>query len=207
MDETLISSGFAWAEAPGRLLRSMGIVQEEDIAGMFYETGFTKLIAHLQGHYQLPFSETELFAKLSGYATEDYRDKVTVKAGAGECIGRMKREGYFTCLLTANNPDLVDIIRSRFKDTLPLDAWFSTKRLGYPKSDCRIYDLVSGYFGMTPVDCILFDDAQYAVEAAYRSGIKVIRIVDRASEQDGPYPYRCVRTLQEFVTISEEAAG
>jgi HAD superfamily hydrolase (TIGR01509 family) len=205
MDETLISSDFAWAEAPERLLHSMGIVPKEDLRSIFYNLGCTKLIVHLQNHYQLKWSENELFAMLSEYAAQDYSTKVTLKTGAADCVRKMRRAGYFTCLLTANSPALVDIIRFRFGDQLPMDAWFSTKLIGHPKSDSRIYDLVSGYFGMTPSDCILFDDARYATDAAHKAGIKVVRIIGRAMEPEDMHPYTCVQTLQDYSATYNEA--
>lgn len=207
MDETLISSDFAWANTPEQLLYSLGITPEENLSALFHKGGFTKLISHLQNHYQLAFSAGEVFSRLGEFAREAYETLVTIKPGASAIIDQMRSEGYYTCILSANNPVLMNIVRSRFCEDLPLDAWFSTRELAYTKSEAKIYDLVSGYFGMNPYDCILFDDSESAVLTAHEAGIKAIRVMNGALEAEERYPYKCIQSLHDCIGSLEEVIG
>jgi hypothetical protein len=55
-------------------------------------------------------------------------------------------------------------------------------------------------YGIDRNNFVLFDDAEYAVETAYRSGIRVIRVYNPREMKDeiGNQPYPVIVNLDEF---------
>lgn len=184
MDETLISSLSIWAAAPARLLKVKEIPGGEELEELFHKEGLTKVIEHLKNHYGLSESEKEIFDELSALCEKSYADCTTLKEDASYCVFSLRKRGHRTCVLSANSQRLVDITRSVFSTSLPMDGWFSAKTLGVGKSDCHVYDLISGFFGLPISSCILVDDASYAVETAVKAGIKAIHIDDGTKLRD-----------------------
>lgn len=176
MDETLISSDFAWALAPIRFLERMEIDSDPSLKNDFYEYGISKVIGILKSRYKIDLPDKEIFEALTEETLYDYRYNVTLKEFASETVDIFRDAGFFTCVLSANSPIVLDIVKNRFSDELKMDGWFSTKNMPYTKEDERAFDLIASYFGVNVSDCVLLDDAEYALSTAERLGVPFVRI-------------------------------
>ncbi len=178
MDETLISSDFTWALCGGRFLDRNGISYDQTLNSVFENEGVSAMITLLQNEYDIALSRVELFEALTEETLDDYRYRVTLKENASDVVRAFRDAGYFTCVLSANSPLVLEIVRERFLSELPMDAWFSTRNFPWSKGDAKVYDLISAFFGLQPQDCVLLDDAEYAIETADKINIPYIRMLN-----------------------------
>lgn len=179
MDETLVSSDFTWDLAAGRFLDRCGIEHDRSIDNAFSNHGVSYVISKLRNEYEINLEERDLFQALTEETLDDYNTNVSLKGFARETVSLFRDSGYFTCVLSANSPLVLNIIKNRFPTELEMDAWFSTRELPWSKGDSRVFDLVASYFGLQSKDCILIDDAEYAIASAEKIGMDYIRLVNK----------------------------
>ena len=195
MDETLVSSDFVWAKTPEKLLSSRFIDNDVDYAAMFYSEGLSSVVASLQSRFFQNHEKGDIFAFLSSIAEDGYRKIVTLKPGATAVIETVEKLGFLTVILTANRKSLYSIIRNRFP--IFVDKWFSTMDLGLGKGDCHIYDIIAGYFGLRPDECVLFDDSEYALLGAKKAGLLSICVSNGKMKSSSVADYT-IETLEDF---------
>lgn len=198
MDQTLVESDFAWAEAFSTYAGEIGFENPEEFYTQFFEKDFGYLIDRIiERKPELDVSS--IFVDVAALAEENYKNKVMLKSGAIELVSTMKEEGYLTAILTANNPKLSNVAKERFQDILGIDHWYSVQEMGVSKGDSYVYDLLSDMHGIDKDCFILFDDATYAVETAYNAGIKVVKIYNpRDSKEKEGFPYPLLESLEDF---------
>ena len=182
MDETLISSDFIWAESPLRLLSSHSFQTDIDYGAMFYEEGLSAVVSSLKTQYFPDKDTSDIFSLLAAIVEDGYRREAFMKPGAFSFVEGIRKAGLFTAVLTANRPLLFSIIRDRFP-SLAVDRWFSAVDIGCGKGDCHVYDIIASYYGLTPDECVLFDDAEYALKGAHDAGLRTFRIAGGRSRE------------------------
>lgn len=198
MDQTLVESDFAWAEAFSRYAEGLGFENPEEFHDQFYEKDFDYLIKRIIDRYP-ELDIYKIFEGVTDFAEISYREQVELKSGAMELVETMRSAGYVTAILTANNPRLSDVAKERFQHILGIDHWYCVQALGMSKADSAIYDFLSLEHGIDRASFVLFDDSSYAVETAYNAGLKVVKIYNpRDSREREGFPYPLLDSLEEF---------
>lgn len=198
MDQTLVESDFAWAEAFMEYADHKGFERPEEFRDQFYEKDFEHLLERIIERHPEE-SRYTIFERVADLAMVSYRERVELRSGAAEIVETMRRTGYIAAVLTANNPRLSEVARERFQGILGIDHWYCAQALGMSKADSAIYDFLSDLHGIDKSSFVLFDDASYAVETAYEAGIKVIKIYNpRDCRKKEGFPYPVLESLHEF---------
>ncbi|MBQ2259642.1 MAG: HAD family phosphatase [Spirochaetales bacterium] len=199
MDQTLLDSDFAWAEAFILIAKEIGFENADDFGRLYYEANFDFLLKSIMER-DPSWDVKRIFDFLTIHIEDVYKHDVQLKKNAVKLVDTLKKEGYITAILTANNPHLSAIAKERFLKVLGVDAWHCCQEWGVSKGDSSIYDFLSDMYGIDRNNFVLFDDAEYAVETAYRSGIRVIRVYNPREMKDeiGNQPYPVIVNLDEF---------
>lgn len=198
MDQTLLESDSAWAEAFVILAREIGEEKPESYYDLYFEEGFEYLIDRVI-EKDSSYDVRGVFGFLIKHVEHSYRHDVELKEGAVSLVAKMKEAGYLTAILTANNPKVSDVAKERFMDVLGIDHWYSVQEWGLSKGNSSVYDYLSELHGIDKEGFVLFDDASYAVETAHAAGIKVVKVYNpRDSKEREGFPYPLLDSLTEF---------
>lgn len=178
MDGTLIDSMKQWRRLNVEFVRSHGITptkaQEEE---MFSLTG-RKAVDYYKETFGIEADFNDLFVKACSGMIAAYSQGLPLKPGAGEYLARLRARGVKCVVCSASPSSLVLLALNRMNLTKDLDLIYSTELIGGHKGDPAFYEKLLAQIGEKPEDCVMFEDALYAMEGARAAGLGVIGITD-----------------------------
>lgn len=178
MDGTLIDSMKQWRTLNVQFVRSHGITptreQEEE---MFSLTG-RKAVDYYKETFGIEADFGDLLKKACAGMLKAYSEGMPLKPGADAYLRRLRKRGVRCVVCSASPSNLVLIALNRMNLVCDLDLIYSTELIGGHKGDPAFYDRLCAMIGEKKEDCVMFEDALYAMEGARAAGLGVIGITD-----------------------------
>lgn len=184
MDGTMIDSMWVWAEIDREYLDRFHYpppIREEmkkAIEGMsFHETAL-----YFKEHYRIPDDVEKMKADWNQMAWDKYENEVPLKAGVEDFLEGCKRRGILLGIATSNSRELVDNVLSvhRVKDLFHSIVTGSEVTKGKPAPD--IYLKVAEELGVSPKDCLVFEDILPGLASGKNAGMTTCAVADPDSE-------------------------
>ena len=186
MDGTLIDSMPAWRRLNAEFARSHGITptpkQEEEM----YSMSGTMVVSYYREEFGLETDFAALCESACRAMEAVYDAGVPLKPGAAAYLKRLKARGVKCVLATATPARQALTALNRMHLTEDLDFIFSTDMIGTGKSDPKFFDLLCERIGEKKEDCVMFEDALYAMKGAKAAGLGVVGITDSTNTHDIP---------------------
>ncbi|MBR5302370.1 MAG: HAD family phosphatase [Clostridia bacterium] len=184
MDGTLLDSMSEWRNLNCVFLRSQGIEltpeQEKDLLSM---SGMM-VVEYVKERFGIETPFSALLAHSSRLMEQPYRRGLPPKAGAADYLARLRARGVKTVVCTATPSRLMMIALNKANLISNLDYIFSTDMLGGSKADPAFYDQLCALIGEKKEDCVMFEDALYAMKGARGAGLGVVGITDETNMID-----------------------
>lgn len=186
LDGTLIDSNGVWLEVDKTFLarRNAPYTQEyyEGVAHTILQNCavFTKEYLHLEESCE------EIIAEWMDLANDAYRN-VPLKPGAREYLDRCRDAGHRMAVFTASVPEhcraalAIHGLESYFERVI------FAQELGEDKKSPAVFRHVAELLGVSPRECVFFDDSLAACKGAKAAGMTVVGVQDpyfRGSEAD-----------------------
>jgi len=184
MDGTLLDSMLLWRSLNVSFVRSFGIEptkqQEEDMLNL---TG-RMVLPYMKEHFGIDAPFETLAERANAALLPQYAAGVAHKPGALAYLRRLRARGVKCVLATATPARLALIALNQSGLTAELDYIFSTEMLGLSKSNPGFFDTLCQMIGEKKQDCVMFEDALYAMRGAREAGLGVIGITDFTNTHD-----------------------
>ena len=184
MDGTLIDSMTPWRALNVEFIRRRGIEPTpEELKDL---QGLTGRIAvdYYREHYGIETDFDTLCAEACEGMKNIYRAGLPLKPGARAYLERLRARGVKCVLCSASPCDLVLIALNRMDLTKELDLIYSTEIVGGHKGEPEFYDRLCAMIGEKKEECVMFEDALYAMKGARAAGLGVIGITDDTNQSD-----------------------
>ncbi len=199
MDGTLIDSMPPWRALNVEFVRRRGIEPTpEEMADL---EGLTGRIAvdYYREHYGIETDFDTLCMVACREMKSAYSGGLPLKPGAAAYLGRLRARGVKCVVCSASPCDLVLIALNRMNLTKDLDLIYSTEIVGGHKGDPAFYDRLCAMIGEKKEDCVMFEDALYAMRGAREAGLGVIGITDATNVRDREEIIRvCDRVIDSY---------
>ena len=195
MDGTLADSMWIWCQIDMEFLGSRRLTMpprlQEDIEGM----SFSETAHFFRETFQLAESEEEIKAVWNDMAREKYRTEVPLKPGAKEFLRQLKDQGYLTAICTSNSRELIDtaVTARQIESLIDYVVTACEVRAGKPSPD--IYLHAAQVLGVSPGECVVFEDIPAGILAGKRAGMTVCAVEDDYSQ----YCVQEKRQLADFM--------
>lgn len=184
MDGTLLDSMLLWRSLNVSFVRSFGIEptakQEEDMLNL---TG-RMVIPYIKENFGIDAPFETLLERANAALLPQYAAGVPHKPGALDYLKRLRARGVKCVLATATPARHALVAINQAGLTPHLDFIFSTEMLDLSKSDPAFYDKLCGMIGENKRDCVMFEDALYAMRGAREAGLGVIGVTDFTNTHD-----------------------
>ena len=184
MDGTLIDSMTPWRALNVEFIRRRGIEPTpEELKDL---QGLTGRIAvdYYREHYGIETDFDTLCAEACEGMKNIYRAGLPLKPGARAYLERLRARGVKCVLCSASPCDLVLIALNRMDLTKELDLIYSTEIVGGHKGEPEFYDRLCTMIGKKKEECVMFEDALYAMKGARAAGLGVVGITDDTNQRD-----------------------
>jgi len=181
LDGTLVDSMWVWGLINIEYLNSRGIDVpsnlNRDIEGM----SFTETAIYFKEKFKLPDTIEEIKGEWNSMARDYYANKINLKEGVLDFLNLLKSKNYKIGIGTSNHRELVDLVLKRNGIYDYFDTIRTACEVGKSKPFPDIFLKVAEDLGLSPEECLVFEDTYAGVLAAKRAGMKVIAISDELS--------------------------
>ena len=198
MDGTLIDSNGIWKDVDIRFLARRGM----EYSKAYYE-GVAHTIFPLAAKFTKEFcaleeSCEEIMQEWMELANGLY-STVSIKSGVREYLQQCRAEGIRMALVTSSVPEHCHTAMQH----LGLMEYFENitfaQELGLEKKDPDIWLAVAKRNGVSPENCIVFDDSLSACKGAKAAGMQVVGVYDHFFAADEEAMRNCCdRYIQSF---------
>jgi len=184
MDGTLLDSMNEWRKLNCSFVCEQGIEltpeQENDLLSM---SGMM-VVDYVKEHFGIETPFSVLLERSSRLMEAPYRRGLAPKDGALDYLARLRARGVKTVICTATPSRLMMIALNKANMISNLDFIYSTDMLTGSKADPAFYDGLCALIGEKKEDCVMFEDALYAMKGARGAGLGVVGVTDETNLRD-----------------------
>lgn len=199
MDGTLIDSMGEWRKLNVSFLSEHGITPSADEEAELYAMSGMMAAAYVRDHFGVDTDYSQLLARSTRMMEPVYRAGVPLKPGAFGYLKRLHAQGVKCVVATATPANLALLALNKLGLVSHLDYIFSTDMIGGGKSDPAFYDRLCAMIGEKKEDCVMFEDALYAMRGACSAGLGVIGVTDGTNRHDREAIHAiCDRVIDSF---------
>lgn len=125
-----------------------------------------------------PVAGNELIQRVSDFLMMHY-DHAPLKKDALAFLQYLKQRGYKICLCTNNATQVVAHILKEKNIDMYFDHVITSQQVTKSKPDPQMYLEALAFLQLSPAECIVFEDTENGVMAAYNAGIDVIVVNEK----------------------------
>ena len=183
MDGTLVDSMSYWQRLASEYLHSKGVREiPEEVLEQIKPMTMTESAALFVQVFSLAGTPAQIAAEMNGLMDEHYRRDIPLKAGVGEYLEKLHREGAVMCVASATAEHLMDACLSRLGVRPYFRFLLSCETVGVGKNKPDIYFESARRLGCAPDQAAVFEDAIYAAETAKQAGFFVVGVYDKSAD-------------------------
>jgi HAD superfamily hydrolase (TIGR01509 family) len=178
LDGTLLDSNHIWQKIDVDFLARRGLVWTEEYNQGVIHATFPLAARFTKAFCRLPDSEEEIMAEWMEMAFHAYAEEIPLKPGAGDFLGRCARAGYPMALYTSCERRLCLAALEHHGLRALFRRIFFARELGVEKGSPAGFRRVAAELGVSPGDCLFFDDSPVACRGAKEAGFQVVGCYD-----------------------------
>ncbi len=200
LDGTLLDSMGVWRQIDVDFLARRGLQVPEDYMEAISHLSFKEAADYTIRRFGFKETPEEIIDEWMEMAKEAYAHRIMAKKGAHAYLEKLKLEGVHIGAATSCDPALfLPCLKNR-----GLLEYFETivtaKEVKRGKGFPDIYERAAEQMGVSPAECMVYEDIYQGVKGARMGGFSVIGILDPASD----YEWDKIRELADQTIISFE---
>lgn len=184
MDGTLIDSMGYWRRENIDFLIANNLPVPAEMRGREHLYNGRQSVELYNKTYHLNLSMDQYMRDRTQEMSSRYASGIPEKPGALNFIRQAHRRGYRMCVATATPTKDAIIALDKIGMTPYMEFVTSAEDVGEHKGDPRFFRAVAKKLGLPTNQCMVFEDALYAIKAAKRSGCHVYAIEEQTAQMD-----------------------
>lgn len=201
LDGTLIDSLQVWKNVGNCYLKGIGINGEPDLDNIMKNMSVSEASIYLKKHFLLFQSVEEIVNGIFAVVERRYEEDIQLKPGVLEFLQSCEKKGYKMCVLTASSSTLANKVLQRLGVLDYFENIYSCQTLGLSKNNSQIYMKIIEKINIKNEECIVIEDALYAIESAKKANLYVKAIYNR--ENDADWNKICSIADESYQTFKE----
>lgn len=181
LDGTLIDSMNVWSDIDKEFFKMHDLPFEEDYQKEIGHKGLKEIAAYTKSRYNLKESEDEIVTIWLDMAKEAYAYKIPLKEGVKSFLEYLQSENIKMGIATSNSLELTELVLKHHDIYKYFSKVVTVNELKTNKGSPDIYLHISNSFGLTPSECIVFEDLLVGIKTAKKAGYKVVGVKEISS--------------------------
>ncbi|MDO9592964.1 MAG: HAD family phosphatase [Erysipelotrichaceae bacterium] len=178
LDGTLIDSMAMWRRLMPELLEEKGIVLPRAVVKSMQGYTLEQVIRHVASLFSPVLNAEEMMTRFDSRLREEYSKHLPLKPDALEYLRFLKEKGACTAIVTTTDRIYVDLLVERLNLNSVIDVILTIADVGAGKNQPIIYHEAARHFGLEVGDCVVFEDAIFALNTARKAGYMTIGVKD-----------------------------
>ncbi|WP_071134229.1 HAD family hydrolase [Millionella massiliensis] len=195
MDGVIVNNRDAHLQAFDLFAKRYGIANFDPMSLLPYFGSTNEVIMKFVfGRDDIPADEVERLSQEKEQIYRDLYDPVMAPAsGLVDLLETLRSAGVRIAVGSSAPRVNVDFVLERCRIARYFDAVACGSEISHSKPDPEVYLLAAKKLGVSPADCVVFEDAFVGMEAAHRAGAKVVALASTFTremiEQRGGYDW------------------
>lgn len=177
-DGTLFDSMPLWKGLKFEFFNNKGLTLTDEDKEIFSGLFLNKALPLAKERFELQESIDELLLQFWDLLKSKYLTSALPKNNIIPFLESLNSKGVKMGIATATGEYALIPLLKKFDMLKYFDAIYSTYTIGAPKSEPKIFDVVSQKLGTTKNTTWVFEDALYAAKTAKENGYNVVGIFD-----------------------------
>ena len=177
-DGTLVDSNGIWVDVDLEFLALRGKVPTEEYTEFVAHAIFPTAAQFTKDYYSLDESPEAIMDAWLDLARDAYANHAPVKEGAAAYLEQCTTNGERLALFTASVPELCHLALKRHGLDRYFDQVVFAQELGLEKRNPDSFTALTRQLGVSPAQCVMFDDAPKNCLAARTAGMRVVGVYD-----------------------------
>lgn len=182
MDGTIIDSMWVWKRVDEEFLLKRSIDLPFDIQRQIEGLSFTDTARYFKDKFLLSEDIEDIKNEWIHMVEKYYKDIIPLKDGALQLILKLKETGLKIGLATSNSKELTEMVLKRTGVFDYFDYIVTSCEVGKNKSCPDIFLMSAKNLGISPENCLVFEDSIAGIMGAKRAGMRVIAVYDEYSK-------------------------
>lgn len=184
MDGTLLDSMPMWKNLESNILKDFGVdALDPKIMRLLERMTIRESADYLHENYGVDISGEAVEGLFLRRLEEYYSQEATLKPGAMELLESLKEKGYPLAVGTATDEHFARMGLETTKILSYFDFVQTINNTGIHKSEKEFYNLAMMRLGTNAEKTYFFDDSHYALDAARKTGIRLVAVYDETGEE------------------------
>lgn len=180
MDGTFIDSMEFWDNLVLEYLSTKGIEAAPDLPTELVSFTLREGIKYVKEKFNLEPSEEDIHSEMIDLLAYNYANVFDIEKSTIDIFKELKDRGDKIVVATATQRSLTDIVIDRFDLNKWLDLLIVSDEVNIGKGDPQYFLNIAEHFEVEPENCVVAEDALYAIESAKKAGMKVVAITFQA---------------------------
>ncbi len=176
LDGTLFDSVGLWHEIDDIFLSKRGLVPTAEYRRAIAAIGFRATAEFTVEYYKLDDTPETLMNEWTELAREAYATTVKTFDGVREYLTACAAAGIKIAAVTSLHSEFARACLKNNGISEYFSHIFTTDEIGFKKSSPLIYEHASRVLGISPRDCVAYDDVPIAVKAAKAAGMTTVAV-------------------------------
>ena len=182
LDGTLVDSMWMWEKIDIEYLGRFQIPLPEKLQKSIEGMSFSETAIYFKERFNLKDDLDTIKADWNAMACDKYRHEVPFKEGAEAFLGFCKEHGIKLGVATSNSRELVECAAEALHLHSYMDCIMTACEVQKGKPAPDIYLAVADKLGVTPSDCLVFEDILPGIMAGKNAGMTTCAVADDYSE-------------------------
>ncbi|MEG2406881.1 MAG: HAD family phosphatase [Clostridiales bacterium] len=205
LDGTLLDSMGMWRNVLPNYLKSLNITNGKEINELVEKLSFVQAATYVSEKFDLGKTADEIYNEIEESIVYQYKNVIERKPYVLEYLEGLKNSGVHMCLATLTDGYMAELVTERLGIREYLDFILTVGEVGVGKHKPTIYLTCAEKFGFAVADCVVFEDAPYAIETAKKAGFQCYGICDKwQSYPKGFTDKYCDKFITNFEELLKE---
>lgn len=184
LDGTLLDSMHIWHDVDVEFFGRRGLTVTKEYVDIIKNMHLPAAAVYTKEKYNIKESAEEIVDEWLQLCREAYLTNVKLKSGVYEYLKMLYEKGVKLAFATASEKIVCEqtLKNHGIFDFFTASAYVSEINVG--KSEPDIYLLASERIGVSPCDCIVFEDIIKGIRSAKKGGFMTCGVFDKSSEKD-----------------------
>ncbi|MZQ98001.1 MAG: HAD-IA family hydrolase [Acidaminobacter sp.] len=191
MDGTLFDSMTMWRHLMPDYLRTHGIELPREVHKSMQGNSLGKVVEIVAELYHEHLDEREMFEYYDQRLKAAYGEQVAFKPFALEYLQHLRAHGRRLALVTTTDRVYVDVLFERFGLHDYFEVILTISDVGAGKNKPDIYHEAARRLGLGVQECVVFEDALFALETARAAGYVTIGVEDHGHVDEETLEQHC----------------
>ncbi|MBQ4573065.1 MAG: HAD family phosphatase [Clostridia bacterium] len=184
LDGTLFDSMGIWKEVDIAFFKNHGMRMPSDYQDKIKDMHFRTMAIYTKERFHMRSSIESIMDEWCELCYDKYANDVPLKKGVKEFLDLLKENNIKIAFATANTTELSEVCLKNNGIFEYFDTGAYLHETLTDKSDPDVYFLACERLGLSPEECIVFEDLLAGIKGAVKGGFTVCGVYDKHSRRD-----------------------